>query len=106
MNKELLLELIYVATIASIISSQVIQKIKQTLNLCKGCNKIASIVISLGIGFCYAISFYSSNLLYAGWIALFTLVGAEGLYKIFKGYFGLDSVRKDTISDNENKKDN
>ena len=70
MNKELLLELIYVATIASIISSQVIQKIKQTLNLCKICNKIASIVISLGIGFCYAISFYSSNLLYAGWILL------------------------------------
>ena len=96
MNSELL-NMLYVASIASIISSQVIQKVKQTFNFGSIFNKLISIFLSYGIGLCYALSFYTSNLLYALWIGLFTLIGAEGLYKTFKGYFGLES------SDNEKK---
>ncbi len=97
MNNELLLDLLYISTISSIISSQVIQKMKQTFNFGSVFNKLISIFLSFGIGICYALSFYTSNLLYAIWIGLFTLIGAEGLYKTFKGYFGLSS------GDNEKK---
>ena len=46
MNSELLLDMIYVSTIASIISSQAIQKIKGTLNFGKIGNSIISIFLS------------------------------------------------------------
>lgn len=94
MNSELLLDMIYVSTIASIISSQAIQKIKGTLNFGKIGNSIISIFLSISIGICYALCFYTSNLLYAIWIGLFTLIGAEGLYKTFNGFFGLESKSK------------
>lgn len=90
-NKELLLDLIYVSILASIISSQTIQKIKEMFNLPSIFNSIMALFLSFIIGFCFAISFYSVNLLYAVWIGLFTLIGAEGLYKTFRGYFGLGS---------------
>lgn len=98
MNKELLLDLIYISILASIISSQTIQKIKEIFNLSRIFNSILSLFLSFIIGFCFSISFYSVNLLYAVWIGLFTLVGAEGLYKTFKGYFGLGSTDKGTDS--------
>ena len=93
-NSGLLLDMIYVAAIASIISSQAIQKIKDTFNFGKIGNSIISIFLSISIGICYSLSFYTSNLLYAIWIGLFTLIGAEGLYKTFRGFFGLKSKNK------------
>lgn len=92
MDSKLLFDLIEVALICSIISSQAIQKIKATLKLSKTFNGIMSIVISFTIGFGYALSFYNSSMLYATWIGIFSLIGAEGLYKTFKGFFGLDKV--------------
>ena len=100
-NSELLLDMIYVSVIASIISSQAIQKIKTIFNFGRIFNGIMSIIISVSIGVWYALSFYTSSLLYAGWIGLFTLIGAEGLYKTFKGFFGLEG--KENME--KNKKD-
>lgn len=91
-NKELLFDMLYISALASIISSQLIQKIKETFKFGSKFNKILSIIISYIIGMCYALSFYTSNLLYAIWIGFFTLIGAEGLYKAFNGYFGLKSA--------------
>ena len=54
------------------------------MSLGKKFNKIVSLFVSFGGGFCYALSFYTSSMLYAIWIGLFTLVGASGLYKTFK----------------------
>lgn len=95
MNKELLFDMLYISALASIISSQLIQKVKQTFNFGSKFNKILSIIISFIVGICYALSFYTSNLSYAIWIGLFTLIGAEGLYKAFNGYFGLKSSNSD-----------
>lgn len=92
MNSEIILELISVSLIASVISSQLIQKIKETFNLGSLFNSIISIFISFGVGFSYSYSFYSDNILYSIWIGLFTLIGAEGLYKALCGKFGLNSV--------------
>lgn len=92
MNSEIILELISVSLIASVISSQLIQKIKETFNLGSLFNSIISIFISFAVGFSYSYSFYSDNILYSIWIGLFTLIGAEGLYKALSGKFGLNSV--------------
>ena len=103
-NSELLLDMIYVAAIASIISSQAIQKIKETLSFGKIGNGIISIFLSISIGICYALCFYTSNLLYAIWIGLFTLIGAEGLYKTFNGFFGLESKNKPSDDEDDKNK--
>ncbi len=92
MNSELLLEMLYVASISSIISAAFIQKIKELFLLGKTFNSIISFITSYIIGFFYALSFYSPVILYAVWIGVFTLIGAESLYKTFKGFFGLNSV--------------
>lgn len=101
-NSELLLDMVYVSVIASIISSQAIQKIKTTFNLGKVFNGIMAIILSVTIGIWYALSFYTSSILYAVWIGLFTLIGAESLYKAFKGFSLLESSEG---KNNENKKD-
>ena len=90
----MLLDFLYVSLIASIISSQMIQKLKETFNYDNVFNKIMSLIVSFGIGFIFSLSFYSSVLLYAFWIGLFTLIGAERLYKTFNGYFGFSSLDK------------
>ena len=57
MSRELLLELLSVSLISSIISSQLIQKVKETFNLGNLFNRIISIFISFGVGFSYSYSF-------------------------------------------------
>ena len=94
MDSSMLLDFLYVSLIASIISSQMIQKLKETFNYDNVFNKIMSLIVSFGIGFIFSLSFYSSVLLYAFWIGLFTLIGAERLYKTFNGYFGFSSLDK------------
>lgn len=100
MNNELVLNMIYVSIIASFISSQAIQKIKEVFNKSSMFNKIISLFLSFTIGVVYSLSFYNSNIIYALWVGLFTLIGAQGLYKTFKGYFGLESIQN-----KENKKE-
>jgi len=99
MNSGIVFELMTVSMMASVISSQVIQKIKETLKLGNLFNKIISLFVSYGIGFCYAYSFYSDYWLYAIWIGLFTMIGSEKLYQSFKGKFGLESVSKNKKDD-------
>lgn len=99
-NNKLLVDLLYVSIIASIIASQAIQKVKETFKLNSTFNNVLSIIMSFSIGFSYALTFYTTNLVYAIWIGIFTLIEARSLYKTFKGFFGLESISK------ENKKDN
>ena len=93
-DNSLLIDFIYISLFSSIISSQTIQKLKETFNYDNIFNKIMSSLVSFGIGFIFSLSFYSSVLLYAFWIGLFTLIGAERLYKTFNGYFGFSSLDK------------
>ena len=92
MDGNLFIDMLHIAIIGSIISSQIIQKIKHIMKLSTRFNKFLSSLISFITGYSYAICFYSPNKVYAIWIGLFTLIGAEGMYKSFKGSFGLESL--------------
>jgi len=92
MDSNLFLDMLHIAIIGSIISSQVIQKIKYIIKKSSWFNKLISSIIAFGIGYAYAYCFYSSEIVYDIWIGLFTLIGAEGMYKSFKGSFGLETV--------------
>lgn len=95
MSNDIILELLFVSMAASVISTQLIQKIKSLFNFGKVFNNIVSIFISIGIGFIYSYSFYSHNILYSIWISLFTLIGAESIYKMFNNKYGIDSISKE-----------
>lgn len=77
------LDLISVSMVSSIISTQIIQKIKETLNLGTFFNKISSLLISFGTGFIYSQSFYNKNIILSLWIGLFTMIGSEKFYQAF-----------------------
>ena len=94
MNKELISDMVSVAIFASIISTGFIQKLKQTFGFSNYINKLLSLFFSFILGFLFSLSFYSSYIIYDLWIGLFTSVGAETLYKTFKGTLGLQSSQK------------
>ena len=91
MDGNLFIDMLHIAIIGSIISSQIIQKIKHIIKGSSRLNKFLATFISFTIGYAYSLCFYSSNKVYAIWIGLFTLIGAEGMYKKFNGSFGLSS---------------
>ena len=95
MDSNLFAEMIHIAIIGSIISSQIIQKLKHIIKWSIRGNKFISSIISFTIGYAYAYCFYSTKLVYDIWIGLFTLIGAEGIYKSFKGSFGLETVNNE-----------
>ena len=84
--------MLQIAIITSIISSQFIQKLKMVMKSSNTVNHIMSGIISFIIGYLYTKSFYKYGTLYDIWIGFFTLIGAEGMYKTFKGFFGLESA--------------
>ena len=94
MNSDMVFELLFVSMWASVISTQLIQKIKNIFKFGKMFNNIISLFISFIIGFGYSYSFYSEKLTYCLWIGLFTLVGAENLYKIFNKKYGINIENK------------
>ena len=91
MNSNTFINMLYIAIIGGIISSQIIQKIKSIIKLSSCFNHILSFIVSFIVGFSYAYTFYSTNIVYDIWIGLFTLIGAERMYQVFKGSFGLKS---------------
>ena len=93
-DDSIFLDLISVSMVSSIISTQIIQKIKETLSLGKLFNKIASLIISFGTGFIYSQSFYNKNIILSIWIALFTIIGSEKFYQAINGKLGNKKIRK------------
>ena len=89
MENEILMDLMMVSMISSVIASQVTQKIKDLFKFGRVFNKIISIIISFWIGFIYSYSFYTDNLLYSFWIALFTLIGSDIFYKVLNDKLGI-----------------
>ena len=92
MDGNLFLDMLHIAILGSIISSQIIQRLKHIIKQSSRINKLISSVISFVTGFAYAYCFYTTKIVYDVWIGLFTLIGSEGLYKSFKGSFGLETI--------------
>lgn len=83
MELELLKEILVVGIGASIFSTATIQKIKEMLKSKKWLYFIA-IIVSFGIGICFALCFSDLELVDAIWVGLCTWVGADALYKTFE----------------------
>ena len=75
-------DLISISMVSSIISTQVIHKVKTILKLGSLFNNILALFISFWIGFIYSQSFYDDNFILSLWIGLFTVIGSENFYKV------------------------
>ena len=102
MNYSLLLSILTCSIIASTVSSQAVQYIKEHL-LIK--NVFIYAVVSFIVGFFFAVNFGKFGWQLSLWGGLLTVIGAETLYKTLKGSFGLDSqtILKNSNSINQNK---
>ena len=86
-------ELIELSVIASFISTQLIQKIKETVNISTIITSIVSIIISFIAGICLCLSFSNHGIVCSLWVGLFTVIGSDTFYKKFKGSCGLKSSK-------------
>ena len=107
MNLELLAQILAVAVASGIICTQATQFIKELGLMNKCIFRVASIIFSFGIGYCFAYSFTNLTIEYRLWIAVLSIIGAEAIYKSFEGKFGLKPlseiaiIEKNKIEENE-----
>lgn len=83
MNLDLIKIILVVAMASSIISTAVIQKIKEVLNN-KTILYIIAFVVSVAVGFLFSLSFSDLNIINSIWVGLITWVGADAVYKTFE----------------------
>lgn len=90
LNIELLKNVLIISISSSIITTAIVQKIKEQLKT-KKYILLISFMISLTIGTLFSISFSNINLYHSIWSGLFSFIGADALYlafedKIFKRF--------------------
>ena len=96
MNLDLIKNILIVAIASSVISTAIIQKIKEQLTN-KKVLAIVSLIVSMLAGFLFAISFSELSWQNAIWVGVATYVGADALYKAFE-----DKIFKSFSSMNSN----
>lgn len=105
MDLELLKQILIVGISASIFSTAIIQKVKEQLKSKKWLFFI-SLVISIGIGIFFTLTFTELELVSAIWVGITTYVGADTIYlafedKIFKKFSDIDNVTEIKREDEE-----
>ena len=105
MNLELLKQVLIVGISASIFSTAIIQKIKEQLKSKKWLFFI-SLVISIGIGIFFTLSFTELDIIGAIWVGITTYVGADTIYlafedKIFKKFSDINNITEIKREDEE-----
>ena len=105
MNLELIKQVLIVGISASIFSTAIIQKIKEQLKS-KRWLFFISLIISIGIGIFFSISFTELNLQNAIWVGITTWVGADLIYKsfedkIFKKFSDINNITEIKREDEE-----
>ena len=88
MNLNILTDILATSSLASLIATQAIQYIKDNLNIK---NSFLFIIVEFIIGFLFSLSFTDLGIIYCLWCGLIVIIGAESLYKSFKGKLGLKS---------------
>lgn len=96
MNLELLKQVLIVGISASIFSTAIIQKIKEQLKSKKWLFFI-SLVISIGIGIFFTLTFAKLDIIGAFWVGISTWVGSDTIYrafedKIFKKFSDINNI--------------
>lgn len=105
MNIELLKQILIVGISASIFSTAIIQKIKEQLKSKKWLFFI-SLVISIGIGIFFTLSFTELKITNAIWVGVTTWVGSDTIYrafedKIFKKFSDINNITEIKREDEE-----
>lgn len=83
LDLDLIKVIILVALASSIVSTALIQKVKESINNKKTLS-IMSIIISVLIGFVFSMSFSNLSWQSSLWVGLITYVGADAIYKTFE----------------------
>ena len=96
MNIELLKQILIVGISASIFSTAIIQKIKEQLKSKKWLFFI-SLIISIGIGIFFTLTFAELDIIGAFWVGISTWVGSDTIYrafedKIFKKFSDINNI--------------
>ncbi len=100
MNFELLKELLTISMTVSVISTLLIQKIKESSILDKNIKSsylvMISFYVSMFLGTCFSLTFGKTNFIEALWVGLFTFIGADSIYLMLedKVFVSLKSIRK------------
>lgn len=97
MNIELVKQIIIVAIASSIISTAIVQKVKEQLKSKKWLFFVG-LVVSIGIGIVFALSFSELSLLSSVWVGIVSWIGADAIYKafedkIFKSFSNIDNAK-------------
>lgn len=105
MKLELLKQVLIVGISASIFSTAIIQKIKEQLKSKKWLFFI-SLVISIGIGIFFTLTFAELDIIGAFWVGISTWVGSDTIYrafedKIFKKFSDINNITEIKREDEE-----
>lgn len=97
MDIELVKQIIIVAIASSIISTAIVQKVKEQLKSKKWLFFVG-LVVSIGIGIVFALSFSELSLLSSAWVGIVSWIGADAIYKafedkIFKSFSNIDNAK-------------
>ncbi len=98
LDSELLKSILMIALASSIITTAVIQKVKEGLNQ-KKYLLLTSFVVSMVIGTLFSLTFSTANIIESLWVGLICFIGAGTIYqmfedKIFKSYTSM----KETVT--------
>ncbi len=88
MNLNTLIDILTTSSLASLIVTQTIQYIKDNFKIN---NCFVFVILEFIIGTLFALSFTNLGLVNSLWCGFIVIIGAESLYKIFKGKLGLKS---------------
>lgn len=104
LDLDLIKSILIVAIASSIISTALIQKIKEQINN-KTILAIVSVIVSIITGFLFAISFSDLSFANSVWVGVCTYVGADAIYKTFedKIFKSFSNMNKNVSVPAENK---
>ncbi len=105
LNVELLKSVLIIGISSSIITTAIVQKIKEQLKT-KKYIVLISFLISLTIGTLFSRSFSDISWFYSVWSGLFSFIGADALYltfeeKIFKRFSDIQKLKEIVRTDEE-----
>ena len=105
LNLELIKNLLIISVASSVITTTLVQKIKESFNFKKSsCIIIVSFVVSMIFGTLFALTFSDAELKESLWVGLFSFVGSDTLYKtfedkIFKSFANIIDDKKNVVNE-------
>ncbi len=93
MNVELITQILVLAITSSLVSTQLIQRLKENFQITnKTLLAICSCIVSFATGFFFTVSFSKLGKDNACWVGVITYAGADIIYQNFKDKLNLKSI--------------